>query len=78
MKIGVGHFNKMASDYYKNLSQSDRDRLASHSSKSSNDAASDTVKSATKIFKIIHNKVHMMPIICGNINVCWLYYRFRN
>ena len=32
MKVGVGHFNKMASDHYKNLSQSDKDRLVSHSS----------------------------------------------
>ena len=57
MKVGVGHFNKMASDHYKNLSQSDKDRLESHSSSLSSVTSSDKVKCATNFLKVIHKKV---------------------
>ena len=54
MKAGVGEFNKQASEQYKSLSRSDRDRLASLSSTT---ATSDAKSTAGKIFNVVHKKV---------------------
>ena len=57
MKVGVGFFNKQASEVYKSLQQRDRERLATLSYDTSSGLVSDKKKSVAKIIKIVHKKV---------------------
>ena len=57
MKVGVGFFNKQASEVYMSLQQRDRERLATLSYDTSSGLVSDKKKSAAKIIKIVHKKV---------------------
>ena len=57
MKVGVGFFNKQASEVYKSLQQRDRERLATLSYDTSSGLVSDKKKSVAKIIKIVRKKV---------------------
>ncbi len=65
IKKGVGFFIKQASEHYRNLPQVDKTRLASISTGFEGVKQKQSVsKQASRIFKIVHNKVFVNMVFC--------------